>query len=167
MTLNQYITRLRARAVLPPISVVERSLWGRLGSKSRDADADLPVAAVFGFSRSTTGPICEMLRSLDMNAYACFPGPNTPDRLAAIPEWASHVVVNIDAFGDTGEAVDCLMAFRQQRPTVRVVAVTRACTGDDFGSERQMICDATLRAPVSCNRLAAAFRSDPEWSRIC
>lgn len=167
MSSHKYSTRLRTEAVLPPISVVEKSLWGRLISKLSGEVEKSPVVAVLGFGVSATGSISEMLRDHGMLPYACISRPGTQDRLATIPDWVSHVVVNIDAFRDTGEAVDCLIAFRQQRPSVRVVAVAQSCTGDDFGSERQMICDATLRAPVSPSRLAAAFRSDFKRSRIC
>lgn len=68
------------------------------------------------------------------------------------------VVVNLDAFSDLDEALDCLIDFRIKSPGTIVILVSYFTGGDDFGAERRILCDVTLRAPVSVKRLEIALR---------
>jgi len=63
------------------------------------------------------------------------------------------LLVNVDTLGDVEDAVDELIAFRKQYPAVIVMMVSACVLGDDFGTYRQLICDATLRSPISQTRL--------------
>ena len=63
------------------------------------------------------------------------------------------LLVNVDTLGDVEDAVDELIAFRKQFPAVIVMMVSACVLGDDFGTYRQLICDATLRSPISQTRL--------------
>lgn len=63
-----------------------------------------------------------------------------------------YLVVNVDAMGDLEDAVDELIAFRKRCPDVVVLMVSAHVLSDDIGSYRQVICDATLRSPISQGR---------------
>ncbi len=70
----------------------------------------------------------------------------------------SGVVVNLDAFSDLDDALDCLIDFRIKSPGTIVILVSYFAGHDDFGAERRILCDVTLRAPVSVRRLEIALR---------
>lgn len=80
------------------------------------------------------------------------------------PEF-THILVNIDAFDDLEAAVDALSAFRRRFCHV-VILCSAHVAHDDLGNERSVICDASLRLPVSSRRLlqglvtASANRSE-------
>ena len=76
------------------------------------------------------------------------------DRASDIGLNFTHVLVNLDAFASIEAAVESLIAFREKTPDLIVVAFSEMTSGDDFGSERTAICDATLKLPVSTPRLA-------------
>jgi len=64
----------------------------------------------------------------------------------------TYLVVNVDAIGELEDAVDDLTAFRKRCPNVVVVMISAFVLSDDFGSYRKLICDATLRSPISQGR---------------
>jgi CheY-like chemotaxis protein len=65
----------------------------------------------------------------------------------------SHVVLNLDAYESTEDAVEALLDFRARSRTIVVIALTALASSDDLGSERSAICDATLRLPLTGQRL--------------
>jgi hypothetical protein len=92
-------------------------------------------------TRSECGNVCN-LRSIDCRASGI-----------------SHVLVNVDAFPDLDSAVSELITFRQRAPRLSVILVSSGVSGDDFGSDRRPIADATLRWPLSSSRLKRALRA--------
>ena len=77
-------------------------------------------------------------------------------------EQSTHAIVNLDAFEAVEDAVDWLLNFRLTVPECIVVAVSSFVSGDDLGSERRAICDATLRWPISKHRFDAGLRAAEE-----
>ena len=65
----------------------------------------------------------------------------------------TSLLVDVDAIGDLEDAVDELITFRKKYPNVVVVMISAFVLSDDFGTYRQLICDATLRSPVSQGRV--------------
>lgn len=65
----------------------------------------------------------------------------------------THVLVNLDAFEDIDLAVEVLGRFRVEAPDIIVVLLSAQVRADAPGSERRQICDATLRLPLSTQRL--------------
>lgn len=66
---------------------------------------------------------------------------------------ADFLILNFDMFVDVEDGVIALMEFRARHRNVAVVIISRSVAGDDIGTERKAICDATLRAPLSFDRL--------------
>lgn len=64
----------------------------------------------------------------------------------------TYLLVNVDAMGELEDAVDELIAFRNSWPNVVVVMISAFVLNDDCGSYRKLICDATLRSPISEGR---------------
>jgi hypothetical protein len=73
--------------------------------------------------------------------------------ITSIAKSFTHVIVNLDAYESTEDAVDALLDFRKAAPDSVVIAVSSMVVGDDFGQERSAICDVTLRMPVTERRL--------------
>ena len=69
----------------------------------------------------------------------------------------TSLFVDVDAIGDLEDAVDELITFRKQYPNVVVVMISAFVLSDDFGTYRQLICDATLRSPVSQSRVKSGL----------
>ena len=64
----------------------------------------------------------------------------------------TYLIVNVDAMGDLEDAVDELITFRKRCPDIVVLMISAYVLSDDFGSYRQLICDVTLRCPISQGR---------------
>lgn len=69
----------------------------------------------------------------------------------------SHLLVDLDAFPDLEDAVETLCAYRERHPGQIVILLGRELTGDDHGTERAPIADASLRLPVNLPRLTRAL----------
>lgn len=65
----------------------------------------------------------------------------------------TYLLVDVDAIGDLEDAVDELIAFRRKHPSIVVVIISAFVMSDEFGTYRQLICDATLRSPISKRRV--------------
>lgn len=112
---------------------------------------------MLGFSAKTLADMRQILRRTGVVATA---SASNVRQLYDIPDTGlgfTHVIVNLDAFEDIDTAVDMLMDFRKRAHDVVVVACSEAVGGDDFGSERARICDATLKLPVTVSRLATGL----------
>lgn len=110
-----------------------------------------------------TGPqLCEIrqtLRAIRVSATAAASNVGQLQDVAEMGLGFTHVLVNFDAFDDVEAGVDALMAFRSAAPELVVVVCSEMVSGDDFGTERARICDATLKLPTSATRLARGLVS--------
>lgn len=69
------------------------------------------------------------------------------------------VIINHDAFEDPETAVEEYLAFRQRFEDKTVLLVSRCVGKDDLSTERAAISDATLRFPLSSERLLLGLRA--------
>lgn len=69
------------------------------------------------------------------------------------------VVVDIDAFQSTSEAVDGLLALRAAYPRAAVVIGSAFFARHDFSGERRAIADASIRLPIGRAAMALAISS--------
>lgn len=58
-----------------------------------------------------------------------------------------YVLLDVEFYGDIDDAIELALEIRSLAPTLPILLVSRNVGGDDFTSERMMICDATLKAP--------------------
>jgi hypothetical protein len=147
---------------------IER-LWARHDQMSQSGAFQKGAACVIGFAENDTVLMRDLLRQVGLGPCAsCVPVDQLLD-IALLDNGFRYLVVNIDAFEDCDAAVTTLLEFRQLRGDVVVVLVSSAVAMDDLGSERRLICDATLRAPVTLGRLqrgiTAAFENNTAMSR--
>jgi len=132
----------------------------RKADRARLADgfSDVRVLLV-GFDYDILFDIRQKLRSIGVAAAASAPSVKQLDDAADMRLGFTHILVNLDKFQDVEDGVDALIAFRSKSPDLIVVTFSEEVTGDDFGTERSPVCDATLRLPISKERLAAGLRT--------
>jgi hypothetical protein len=114
-------------------------------------------ALMVGFDVDALSALRRDLRALGIAPVVSCPSARQLADVATMRMNIDFLLMNFDVFEDVEDGVDALMAFRLQRPEASVVLVSRAVAGDDLGGERRVICDATLRAPVSADRLRAGL----------
>ena len=81
------------------------------------------------------------------------------EALLRFPGEVDFVMVDVDSFGDVGEAIDLCLYVRNASPDVPLILIASEVSADDFTAERMSACDATLRAPVSAGRMRAAIQA--------
>lgn len=145
--------------------VVEHKNWDALACRlvslmdgrsptTRIADARV-VLVGFGFDHLRA--LREGLIRTGVLGIAAAPSVAQLSQLAAMKLNFTHVFVNFDAFTDVITGVDELLIFRKAASKLNVVLCTATAKGDDFGSERKCICDATLRLPANARSLRCAL----------
>lgn len=135
------------------VSDIADRLWS--GAADRLDAERLAEARVLllGFPPEHLAGLRENLRCGGVRATAAAPSVMQLRNVVEMGTAFSHVLVNFDAFDDVESGVDALVAFRTGAPGIIVVVCSALVGGDDLGSERALICDATLRLPVSAPRL--------------
>ncbi len=155
-----------ADAAAPLRGHPEARLESRLFSKATDCARATSLAdarvLIVGFS---AGQLPGLRRSLQRSGVREIVATPSVQKLQIVSEMQnaySHIVVNFDAFESTESGVDALFTFRMQVSGFVVILCSAFASGDDFGTERAAICDATLRVPVSEHRLRAGLIAGTE-----
>ena len=138
-----------------------RSLGDRLmsGSEDRLRTQSLSDARVLllAFSAAHLSELRYHLRAIGVKVTAAAPTIKQLPNVTGMGRAFTHVLVNFDAYSDVESGVDRLCEFRKQSPGLVLVLCSAQVGGDDMGTERAAICDATLRLPVSMSRLRAGL----------
>ena len=137
-------------------------MLGKLMVKTK-AREDLPLLnekdfLLVGFEELDRLDLQGQMRDLGVGSIDVARDVKTLRRWPRERQSCGGVVVNLDAFSDLDDALDCLIDFRIKSPGTIVILVSYFVGSDDFGAERQILCDVTLRAPVSVSRLEIALR---------
>ncbi len=123
--------------------------------------ADARVLIV-GFSADQLPGLRRSIQRVGVRGIGSTPSVQKLDMFSEMKSAFSHVVVNFDAFEDTESGVDALFTFRMQASEFVIILCSAYASGDDFGTERAAICDATLRLPVSEHRVRAGLMAGTE-----
>jgi len=118
----------------------------------RPSSPSQDTVCLFGVGRDDTSAV---LRALNKHSITPIEESSSMRCLSDIilaDAGPTYLIVNADAMGDLEDAVDELIAFRKRCPDVVVLMISACVLTDDFGSCRQLICDATLRSPISLGR---------------
>lgn len=95
------------------------------------------------------------------------------DRLVA-PEWIAAIhmhfqfaLLDRDLIADTTDLYDFCGRLRALAPRLPLILISGRVRGDDLSLEQRLMCDATLRVPVSletfCAGIAAALRNNTAY----
>lgn len=110
------------------------------------------TVCLFGVGRDDSSTILRALKTHSGSPIEESPSMRGLSDLTLADGETTYLIVNVDAMGDLEDAVDELIAFRKRCPDVVVLMISAFVLSDDFGSYRQLICDATLRSPISQGR---------------
>jgi hypothetical protein len=142
----------RAAAFIDP-DLLEGRMWKKYDDRVRSTDLSRARVLLVGFD----GPALQATRALvrDAGVASCAVTHDVSQLRGVVGMTGAftHLVVNFDAFASTRDAVSALVTFRLQEKGMAVVLVSTDVAGDDLGPERNHLCDATLRAPLSLWRL--------------
>jgi hypothetical protein len=131
----------------------EERLWVTMSQMFDAGDVSLARVLLVGFERDDRLSVRKELRQIGVNSIAQLPHPSMLPEAAKLGSAISHIIVDMTAIGQIQDAVEALTSFRKIAPSLCVVLVSQSVACDDFGSERNAICDVTLRAPLSSERL--------------
>lgn len=92
----------------------------------------------------------DLRRQISLAAVAASIGDRGPDPV---------VIIDIDGFDSTVEAVNALLAFRAAHPGAAVVIGSAYFARHDFSGERRAIADASIRLPIGRAVIALAISS--------
>ncbi|WP_296641357.1 hypothetical protein [Roseinatronobacter sp.] len=72
--------------------------------------------------------------------------------LTETPVNYKFICVDLDHFQSMNEAVEVCLWLRKEKRGTKIILLSHDVVTDDFGTERNIIADATLRKPVTLNR---------------
>lgn len=144
--------RLVPPSFADPDTLVSRlhSAWGGASVCAHVADARI---LVLGFDSGDAAALTQMLRDAGVKSCETCKDVSRLRDVSELRGTFTHVVVNPDAFNDIDDAVSALLLFRASEKSMIVILISDALKQDDLFPDRKCICDASLRAPVSFNRL--------------
>lgn len=132
-------------------------LFERLWQKSEHRMTDLPLAGsralVMGFDVEELPLLRTTLRDLGASPVVSCGSVKQLGDISGMKFNANLLLLNLDRFDDVEDGVDAMLSFRSRHPETIVVLASHRVAGDDLGAERRMICDATLRRPLTASRL--------------
>lgn len=120
---------------------------------------------LLGFPYGSLSQIKQRVKATGVMATASASNVEQLSDVAYMGLGLTHVVVNLDAFEDLAAGIDALIEFREDAPDIGVILLSERVGGDDFGSERSAICDATLKLPATTPRLAAGLLAASQSQR--
>jgi hypothetical protein len=107
---------------------------------------------IIGFSYSQLTYIRSLLQKSNVRTISSTSNVYQLSKIGEMGAAFSHIIIDIDAFDGLATGVDALLSFRQKYNHI-VLLCSASVTKDDFGTERLVICDASLRLPLSLSRL--------------
>lgn len=148
------LRKASGRAILsapPHLSVVPR---GRAADLRSTSETSQPASnrVVLLLASTSSCESWDLKATVERMGSVAMLVSNRDLSMAWLKEYApkiSMVVVDGDSLGDAEDMVDRLMALREAVPDLPVVLLTTGVATDDLSAGRRMICDATLRKPVS------------------
>lgn len=120
---------------------------------------------LLGFEKSEQIELSEIMASAGSERFSFGKETETLSNTQPVSEGWSVIIINLNSFDNILIAVDTLRRFREQHPEIGIVLVSSDVSGDDLSRERAPICDATLRAPLSTQRVKGALLEAAEARR--
>jgi hypothetical protein len=151
----------RAKIPVPGVAIKtsktdnsEERMWGELEDRLKVLQPKDVKAILVGFEGKVCDDLLAQLREIGVGQTASI---SSVEGLRSYNNlWKSFevVLVNHDDFKDARDAVDTLIEFRKRVPGKRIILISSLVSRDDVGPERRPICDVTLRAPGTIERLS-------------
>lgn len=165
-------------AVTAPRPLVQNDsvnrLFRELAERERlEAGWAVAEAAYLTFALVAAGPDARPSPLVLAVKAAGVPMSGTQDLTRALEDqvWSAQdnslLIVDIDSFGGPTKVVCPLMAFRRANPAVAVILISEEFSGNDLGTHRLAICDASVMRSASSSyaglALRAARQNNDQW----
>lgn len=136
---------------------LETNLSRFFRGKVRQSAPAQDTVCLFGVGRDDTSVVLRTLKTYGIEPIQESSSMRCLSDVVPADAGTTYLIVNVDAMGDLEDAVDELITFRERCRNVVVLMISACVLSDDFGSYRQLICDATLRSPISRSRFEDAL----------
>jgi len=141
---------------------MKSKIWKMLNERMAENSLSKVPVLLIGFSPREESRICDMLEQLKFLEYVTI---SKMPRMCEMPMFCGnefYSLVNAELFNDTENLVEALIILREIHKNMIIVLISAFVNQDDLSNERTFICDATLRAPVTIERLKAGLLSARE-----
>lgn len=128
-------------------------LWADMNIRFDKVNLHSIRVLLLGLDGADRNEIRDNLRRIGVGATGTASNVSQLGAISNMTRSFTHLIVNIDSFPDLESAIVSLMEFRQKTGEMAVVIVSSQVQDDDLSQERRSICDATLRLPVTEQRL--------------
>lgn len=143
--------------VFAPISALEDRLFETLDARSQaTGDVDWKVLLV-GFKDYALTTMRQKCEEAGVELIASFGSPHNLTHLSDIKGSFTHIIVNEDAFPSVDVAITRLLDIRPMVTDTALLLVTNRSRIDDFGCERDSLCDGTLGGFLTSQRLRSGL----------
>ena len=132
---------------------IEDGLWDKAGIFMHSMPFQNVKALLIGFSESDLYMVRTHLKNIGVKLIAFMPTLRHIEHIPPIKDIFTHVFINFDAFEDVETGVDALLNARGRGAHVVIILCSKEVSGDDLDINRILICDATLRLPLTDQRL--------------
>lgn len=135
------------------LDLVEEKLWLKARKFMNTTPFDEVRAILIGFSDIQLHLMRSHLRNIGVNLIAFMPRLRSSVGTSPLDNIFTHAFINIDSFDDLEDGVDALLSSREKSKGMVTILLSRKVSGDDLEVSRTPICDATLKLPLSDERL--------------
>lgn len=134
-------------------SEMEDRLWNEWATRRAVADLSNLRIALIGFTGKDLSRMRDLMSAVGVASCSSNSNVSALGDLDVGNGAHTHVIVNLEAFDTILDAVIKLLDFREAERYIKLLLVSRNVQADDLGSERNTLCDATLKMPFSLTRL--------------
>ncbi|MCW1951150.1 MAG: hypothetical protein KIH44_007270 [Octadecabacter sp.] len=141
----------------PQRFVAISSLEDRLISKVEQIEASASISdyevLLIGFKGHCLGKIREICARADVKVTASFANCSHLSKAASLKHLFTHIIVNTEAFGSSDDAVTEILNVRPNLVDIALLIVAPSEPSDNYGSERDSLCDGTFGANLTTGRM--------------
>ena len=148
------------------IGTLEQRLWKLFEVKQAKTGGAKTFACLIGFCGPNLDTVMNLLRDVGVQRTMLF--ADIPQLYENInlsfnrknnQEEFTHVFINLDSFRSLECGIDLLLDFRKIFNSARIILTSEHAVRNNFGDEKNSICDVTLSLPLSSESLNLAINS--------
>lgn len=136
---------------------LECDLWERTREQMKNTLFFDVKALLIGFSDHDLYMMRSQLKNIGVKFVASMPAFKHEQEISPIKNIFTHVFINFDAFEDVDSGVDALLKAREDNINLVIILLSNEISADDFDMNRALICDASLKLPLTENRLRSGL----------
>ena len=136
-----------------PVSLLEDRLMSKVARIEASASISDYEILLIGFEGHSLGKIREICTFADVKITASVGNSAHLSKAASLKHLFTHIIVNTEAFGSSNDAIREILKVRSELVDIALLIVSPSTLTDDYGSERDMLCDGTFGANLTPGRM--------------